>query len=263
MKRQEEAGSVTKRPTSWPSTTRCWTAGSLYGGPCLSFLSFKLHPENGLMLTAMYRNHTYITRCLGNLIGLGRLQAFVAKEAGVKLGSLTSSRPTPKMDTGETGGSRTRRELVEPAPMRLFCRVKLKRGRLRGWRGQVEESQTLKRRGSLATSHAADAPLPDLGRSSRRRSTTRTGGSRPSARTCSSAGSKAPAAVDARPGLRAHKFTNAYRASDRVSQYLIRRVIYRADLPDDPDRGVSSASCCSSCSTRSRPGSCWRSNSAR
>lgn len=27
------------------------------------------------------------------------------------------------------------------------------------------------------------------------------------------------------------KFTNAYRASDRVSQYLIRHVIYRADLP--------------------------------
>jgi NTP pyrophosphatase (non-canonical NTP hydrolase) len=36
------------------------------------------------------------------------------------------------------------------------------------------------------------------------------------------------------PVLRAHKFTNAYRASDRVSQYLIRRVIYRPDLPDDP-----------------------------
>ena len=35
------------------------------------------------------------------------------------------------------------------------------------------------------------------------------------------------------PVIRAHKFTNAYRASDRVSQYLIRRVIYRADLPDD------------------------------
>ncbi len=31
--------------------------------------------------------------------------------------------------------------------------------------------------------------------------------------------------------LRAFKFTNAYRASDRVSQYLIRHVIYRSDLP--------------------------------
>lgn len=34
--------------------------------------------------------------------------------------------------------------------------------------------------------------------------------------------------------LTAYKFTNSYRASDRVSQYLIRHVIYRADLPDSP-----------------------------
>jgi hypothetical protein len=33
------------------------------------------------------------------------------------------------------------------------------------------------------------------------------------------------------PIISAHKFTNAYRASDRVSQYLIRKVIYRSDLP--------------------------------
>src|SRR5687768_14276554 len=31
--------------------------------------------------------------------------------------------------------------------------------------------------------------------------------------------------------LQDFKFTNAYRASDRVSQYLIRNVIYRDDLP--------------------------------
>lgn len=34
--------------------------------------------------------------------------------------------------------------------------------------------------------------------------------------------------------LATYKFTNAYRASDRVSQFLIRHVIYRADLPDTP-----------------------------
>lgn len=33
------------------------------------------------------------------------------------------------------------------------------------------------------------------------------------------------------PIISVHKFTNAYRASDRVSQYLIRNVIYRDDLP--------------------------------
>ena len=34
--------------------------------------------------------------------------------------------------------------------------------------------------------------------------------------------------------LATYKFTNAYRASDRVSQYLIRHVIYRVDLPSTP-----------------------------
>jgi len=37
------------------------------------------------------------------------------------------------------------------------------------------------------------------------------------------------------PVLSEYKFTNAYRASDRVSQYLIRRVVYRDDLPGDAE----------------------------
>jgi hypothetical protein len=37
------------------------------------------------------------------------------------------------------------------------------------------------------------------------------------------------------PILGRFKFTNAYRASDRTSQYLIRSVIYRDDLPSTPD----------------------------
>ena len=40
------------------------------------------------------------------------------------------------------------------------------------------------------------------------------------------------------PVLATYKFTNAYRASDRVSQYLIRHVIYRDDLPDAADEVV-------------------------
>ena len=36
------------------------------------------------------------------------------------------------------------------------------------------------------------------------------------------------------PVLAIYKFTNAYRASDRVSQCLIRNVIYREDLPKSP-----------------------------
>jgi hypothetical protein len=33
--------------------------------------------------------------------------------------------------------------------------------------------------------------------------------------------------------LQLFKFTNAYRASDRASQYLLRNIIYRQDLPSD------------------------------
>lgn len=43
------------------------------------------------------------------------------------------------------------------------------------------------------------------------------------------AGAQPPWTTD--PVISVHKFTNAYRATDRVSQYLIRRVIYRDDLP--------------------------------
>lgn len=40
------------------------------------------------------------------------------------------------------------------------------------------------------------------------------------------------------PVMAVYKFTNAYRASDRVSQYLIRNVIYRDDLPNSIDEVV-------------------------
>jgi hypothetical protein len=74
-------------------------------------LSFKRHPTDGLLLTAMYRNHYYITRLLGNLIGLGRLQAFVAEQAGVPLGSLTVISTHAELDRGKWGIVKAR-ELV-------------------------------------------------------------------------------------------------------------------------------------------------------
>lgn len=45
--------------------------------------------EKRLMLTATYRNHFYIEKLLGNLIGLTQLLKFVANEAGIEAGSLT------------------------------------------------------------------------------------------------------------------------------------------------------------------------------
>lgn len=75
---------------------------SPYGGQCLSFASFKLIGEGAdrrLGLTAMYRNHYYIEKLLGNLIGLGRLLDFVATEAKIPRGSLTIVSTHAKIDT--------------------------------------------------------------------------------------------------------------------------------------------------------------------
>jgi hypothetical protein len=66
---------------------------------CLSFLSFKLHPERGLMLTAMYRNHHYIARALGNFIGLGNLMAYIAERIGTTVGPLTCVSTHAELDT--------------------------------------------------------------------------------------------------------------------------------------------------------------------
>ena len=63
--------------------------GSPIGRQCLSFMSFKLDNDNRLLLSAIYRNHFYTQKLLGNLIGLGRLMAFVAEGAKVKLGPLS------------------------------------------------------------------------------------------------------------------------------------------------------------------------------
>lgn len=89
---------------------------SPYGGQCLSFLSFKLlagSPET-LTLTAFYRNHYYIEKLLGNLIGLGNLMSFVAKETGMSMGSLTvlSSHAIIDLPRTHCGGTTSRRDLL-------------------------------------------------------------------------------------------------------------------------------------------------------
>lgn len=76
-------------------------AGKVSNRQCLSFLSFKLTLENELHLTAVYRNHAYIARGLGNFIGLGRLMAFVAEQAGATVGSLTCISTHAEIDCGK------------------------------------------------------------------------------------------------------------------------------------------------------------------
>lgn len=66
-------------------------AGRDMNRQCMSFMSFHLSNESPrkLMLTAVYRNHYYTERLLGNLIGLGRLMRFIATEVDVEVGELT------------------------------------------------------------------------------------------------------------------------------------------------------------------------------
>lgn len=87
---------------------------SPYGGQCLSFLSFKIHDgstRRRVALTALYRNQYYVEKLLGNLIGLGRVLAFVAKEADLELGSLTIISTHAKVD--ELGGIKAVGQLIE------------------------------------------------------------------------------------------------------------------------------------------------------
>lgn len=76
----------------------------LYGGPCLSHLSVKVH--NGqIRFNATYRSHYYVRRLLGNLVGLGRLQYFLARETKLKVGGLTINSTFATLDTGSGDGS--------------------------------------------------------------------------------------------------------------------------------------------------------------
>lgn len=57
------------------------------GTPCLSHLSFSLD-NDALVLTALYRNHYYLNKVYGNLLGLRALQRFVAQETASEVGEL-------------------------------------------------------------------------------------------------------------------------------------------------------------------------------
>ncbi len=79
-------------------------AGRPMNRQCLSFLSFKLTDDRRVILTALYRNHYYIQRLLGNLIGLGNLMSFIAAETGATVGPLTVVSTHAEIDTVGTRG---------------------------------------------------------------------------------------------------------------------------------------------------------------
>lgn len=82
-------------------------ANQWYGFACLSHISIKrVRQDTGhaVDLTAIYRSHAYCERALGNLIGLAQLQGFIAKEAGLTVGTLTCVSTHAKLDVGAWGG---------------------------------------------------------------------------------------------------------------------------------------------------------------
>lgn len=76
----------------------------LYGGPCLSHLSIKVH-DGQIRFNATYRSHYYVRRLLGNLVGLGRLQYFLARETKLAVGGLTINSTFARLDSGSGEGS--------------------------------------------------------------------------------------------------------------------------------------------------------------
>jgi len=74
-------------------------SGNKYiGGPCLSHISIKVINSKFINLTALYRNHFYIERLLGNLIGLSHLQSCIARETGLTPGDLVIHSTAAELD---------------------------------------------------------------------------------------------------------------------------------------------------------------------
>ena len=77
--------------------------GDRMGGPCLSHLSFKVI-DNSVHLAAMYRSHYYVHRAYGNLLGLARLQSFVADQIELSPGPLVCHSTMAVLEYGRQWG---------------------------------------------------------------------------------------------------------------------------------------------------------------
>ncbi|WMS45212.1 hypothetical protein RDV64_22765 (plasmid) [Acuticoccus sp. MNP-M23] len=92
------------------------------GRQCLSFIELKPASDGRLHMMAVYRNHHYVARTLGNLIGLGRLQQFIAREAGFALGGLTIQSTHAELDLAG-GRKRDVQALIEACQAALLTQA--------------------------------------------------------------------------------------------------------------------------------------------
>ena len=56
------------------------------GSPCLQYLEILWGVDRSLDLVAVYRNHDFLGKALGNFIGLGRVLEFLAGQSNKKIG---------------------------------------------------------------------------------------------------------------------------------------------------------------------------------
>ena len=96
--------------------------GDRMGGPCLSHLSFKVINDS-VHLAAMYRSHYYMHRAYGNLLGLARLQAFVAEQVELSPGPLVCHSTMAVLEHGSQWGWKK----SEVLPLISRCRETLTR----------------------------------------------------------------------------------------------------------------------------------------
>ena len=234
------------------------------GFPCLQQVSFE-PTLNGLVVNAFYATQQIFFKAYGNYLGLARLGAFMAHEMGMRLARLNVMVGVAKLE-------RINKSDPDLVPLVAAAKALVSRTdcpinaepRDSQTKGQTQKhSTTPERRGSpeLYRDHDAVAPPLDLFQSQHPKS------GPPSASTNLTPvvlHHLSPARVsevydtywrfaverqnifyrrlreESLPWtndrvLAKNRFTNVYRASDRVSQYLIRHVIYRSDLPNSPD----------------------------
>ncbi|MGQ0589822.1 MAG: hypothetical protein ACT4N8_09870 [Sphingosinicella sp.] len=79
------------------------------GAPCLQYVQFRVFDGDRIGVTGLYRSHDYLSKALGNLIGLQRLARFVAGETGRRFGRVTVISLAPICE----GGKRTLRRYVD------------------------------------------------------------------------------------------------------------------------------------------------------
>lgn len=71
------------------------------GSPCLQYVQFRVFDVNKIGVTGLYRSHDYLSKALGNMIGLQRLARFVAQETGREFGRVTVISLAPIAEGGK------------------------------------------------------------------------------------------------------------------------------------------------------------------